>query len=85
MVVSAGDQTFDQLDTLQTDIDNVEGELSTLKSDGDTLAQDSEWKGPDANAWKEYWDDTAKPHLDDTIEALRELRDLALQSANAIT
>jgi hypothetical protein len=82
--VSASQQTFDDIATIQTTIDGIEVEIEGLIAKGQALAYESGWTGPDADRWRADWEGETSPKLRTTLETLRSINTAARDSASNI-
>jgi hypothetical protein len=82
--VSAGAATDEAVTTLQSNIDALETQITTVLNQGNTLANDSGWAGIDADGFREQWEGGVRSGLQTTLEKLREIQVGAGSSSRAI-
>jgi hypothetical protein len=82
--VSASQQTFSEIQTIQTSIDGLETQIGDLIAKGQRLAYESGWTGPDADSWRADWEGETAPKLRTTLEVLRSINATARDSASRI-
>ena len=83
-IVSASSQTFAEIRSMQGDIDEIETQIGKLIARGEKLAYESGWAGPDADKWREDWENQTSPKLKTTLEVLRTINTNAKDSASNI-
>ena len=83
-VVSASSQTFTEIRAMQTEIDNIETQITALIARGQKLAYESGWAGPDADKWRTDWEGETSPKLKTTLDVLRTINTAAKDSAGNI-
>jgi hypothetical protein len=83
-IVSASGQTFTEINTMQRKIDEIETQVTALIAQGNKVAYESNWAGPDADTWRTDWENDTSPKLKTTLEVLKSISTNAKTSANSI-
>ncbi|MGH9187179.1 MAG: WXG100 family type VII secretion target [Acidimicrobiales bacterium] len=81
--VSASTETQSQVARMQGQIDGIEEQIQTLITTGNTLANEAQWAGKDADAFKGDWPETSRK-LTQAVTVLRSINVGARDSANSI-
>ncbi|HEY7070917.1 MAG TPA: hypothetical protein VH479_12420 [Acidimicrobiales bacterium] len=63
MVVSVTTETEQTARRLESQVSTNQTKIQSLLSQGNTLANESQWTGPDASRWKSHWEGEVRTTL----------------------